>query len=111
MIILQRLWLILLAPVLMGAATGPRAWQSDNDYPTESLKAGEQGTVAFRLDIDAEGKASNCVVVLSSGYPRLDKATCDVMIRRARFTPATDATGVPGKGIFSSKVKWVIPGR
>ena len=79
------------------------------DYPAESLRAGEQGTVFFRLDVDIDGKPSNCVIVTSSGYPRLDNATCAIMLKRARFKPGTDAKGAPVKASFSSKMNWKIP--
>jgi protein TonB len=105
------LCVICLSCGLLASSTCAQAGRQDNDYPTESLKAGEQGTVEFQVDVGVDGRASNCVVLTSSGFPRLDKATCDVVIRRARFKPATDRDGGPAKRVFKSKMNWVIPNR
>ncbi len=80
-----------------------------NDYPTESLKAGEQGTVWYKVDVTETGVPENCVIVVSSGYPRLDKATCDLVLRRARFKPARSPDGTAIRSSFSNKINWTIP--
>src|SRR5689334_1173029 len=43
-------------------------------YPKESLSLKEEGTVGLRVLLTAEGKASDAVVVKSSGSTRLDNA-------------------------------------
>jgi protein TonB len=97
------------AEVLLFNSAHAQSGVPDNDYPTESLKAGEQGTVEFKVDVNADGRAENCVILKSSGFPRLDKATCDVVVRRARFKPASDGNGAPIRGTWSNKMNWVIP--
>jgi protein TonB len=80
-------------------------------YPPESLKAGEQGTVDFRVDVSETGIPENCVILKTSGYPRLDQATCDLILKTARFKPALDLDGKPTRATFTSKTKWVIPAK
>lgn len=89
-----------------GAIAG---WVSTDDYPTRDLRAGHTGTVRFRLAIDANGRVSDCTIVKSSGYTGLDDATCRNVSRRARFEPATDASGSQVAGSYAGTIRWVIP--
>src|SRR5688572_16759769 len=66
---------------------------SAGDYPQDALRAGEHGQVRFTLDVDAAGLPTNCTITTSSGFPRLDAQTCELLKLRARFTPARDPDG------------------
>jgi periplasmic protein TonB len=57
------------------------------DYPRESRRRGEQGTVVLDVGVGPDGHVESVVLVSSSGYPRLDEAAA-VAIREAEFTPA-----------------------
>ena len=83
---------------------------SVSDYPAEALRKGEQGTVGFRLVVGADGKVSDCAVISSSGSETLDRATCRLMREKARFRPATDASGNPKTDTFESQVRWRLYG-
>jgi len=87
----------------------PGDWISDNDYPTTALRSNTSGVVRFALTIDATGTPSGCEITATSNDAELDQATCDLLLKRARFKPATDATGKPARGRFSSSVRWQIP--
>ncbi len=87
----------------------PGEWASDNDYPTRALQLGQEGVTGFRLTVGTDGKVTNCEITKPSGSPELDKTTCDLMRRRARFTPATDGDGNPTTGSYPSSVRWQIP--
>ena len=78
-------------------------------YPPESLKAGEQGTAAFEVDVDATGKVTACRITRSSGFPRLDAATCALMSTQAHFTPKHDRHGNPIAGRYRNRIVWKIP--
>jgi TonB family protein len=82
---------------------------SNGDYPLSSVKAGEEGTVRFRLDIGPDGRVTNCQVSGSSGSTTLDSTTCRLMRSRARFTPARDRNGTPTGDVVSSVIIWRIP--
>jgi TonB family protein len=81
---------------------------SDEDYPAEALAKEEQGTVAFRLDVGRDGKPSRCTVLSSSGSASLDSTSCRIMMERARFDPARDASGKPVEDQVTSRITWKI---
>ena len=82
---------------------------SSADYPVAALRAEQQGTVEFRLDVSAEGRVTGCTITSSSGSSALDSATCSLLVRRARFTPALDRQGRPTTGTVESRIRWAIP--
>jgi protein TonB len=87
----------------------PGDWASDNDYPTRALQLGQEGVTGFHLSLGSDGKVTNCEITKSSGSAELDKTTCDLMRRRARFNPAMDSDGNPTSGSYTSSVRWQIP--
>lgn len=82
---------------------------SSEDYPPAAQRNGDQGTTAVRLTIGSDGRVSDCSVTASSGSSSLDSATCSIIRRRARFTPAKDQGGAPTSGSYSQRIKWVLP--
>jgi protein TonB len=81
---------------------------SANDYPIEALRSDHQGTVGFTLTIAKDGRVKKCRVTKSSGFRELDRATCNIMRERARFTPALDADGNPVEDTYSSVLTWAL---
>lgn len=94
------------APVPLG---DPAAWLVAADYPARALREGRQGPVGATLAIGADGRVTGCTIAASSGSPDLDAATCLMVARRARFTPATDAQGAPASGSWTGTFTWSIP--
>lgn len=82
---------------------------SQEDYPASALRAGEQGTVRFRVSVDPSGRVSDCTVLTSSGSSALDSTTCRLLRSRARFTPATDKSGKAIPDSVESSVTWSLP--
>jgi TonB family protein len=58
---------------------------SDDDYPSASRAASEQGLVIASYVVGVDGRVSQCEIVQSSGFKRLDDATCSIIQRRFRF--------------------------
>ena len=87
----------------------PGNWATTNDYPTRALREEREGVTGFRVSVGTDGRATSCDVTSSSGSSDLDQATCANVLRRARFTPASDSEGNPTTGSYSSRVRWVIP--
>jgi protein TonB len=87
----------------------PGGWATPNDYPARDLREGNQGVTQFKLSIGADGKVQSCPVTSSSGFPGLDKATCDNVSRRARFEPGIDGSGNRITGTYSNRIRWEIP--
>ena len=84
-------------------------WVTTNDYPTSDLRQEHEGSVRYRLTIDAGGKVSDCAVVASSGFTGLDQATCAQLTRRGQFDPATDDSGGRVASSYSGTVTWRLP--
>ena len=80
-------------------------FNSDN-YPFWALQNWDEGTVRFRIEVDASGATTACRIVQPSGVPTLDQPTCDLLLAKARFSPATDRRGRPVGGSYSRVVKW-----
>lgn len=108
-------WLLLAA--MAAGATAAAAQAPDRqaeanaaftEYPKASLANNEQGTVHYRVKIDRRGVPSECEVTQSSGYERLDLATCDLLMSRARFTPSRDSRGRAGRSTYDGRVIWRI---
>ncbi|MDQ4419656.1 energy transducer TonB [Sphingobium sp. DEHP117] len=87
----------------------PGSWFSSDDYPAVALRMGVSGLVNFRLYIDPAGKVSHCQIVTSSNFEILDNAVCDLVQRRAQFSPAHDAKGRPVADVWSSRFFWKLP--
>ncbi len=81
-----------------------------DDYPAASLRNNEQGRVSFILDIDPNGRVTNCVVTESSGSARLDMTTCRIMRSRPRYTPARNARGQAVADRDRGAVRWQLEG-
>lgn len=78
-------------------------------YPRASLKAGEEGIVGFQVTLNKDDKLHSCVVTQSSGYPRLDTATCDMLVATAHFKRAEGEIGRRGPTIHDGTVAWKLP--
>jgi len=87
----------------------PGSWVMTADYPTDSLRANEQGSTGFTVTVDTQGRVKDCRISASSGSSRLDETTCRLVTQRARFTPATDSKDNPIEGTYSNRVRWVLP--
>jgi protein TonB len=64
-----------------------------DDYPAAAQSAGVEGSVQATLSIGPDGRVTGCNIVRSSGNNSLDSATCNILRRRAKFTPARDSSG------------------
>ncbi|MEQ7873086.1 energy transducer TonB [Sphingomonas sp. ASV193] len=82
---------------------------TDSDYPPAAQDAQQQGTTRFSLTVGPDGRVSDCQVTGSSGSSSLDQATCNILRRRARFTPAMNTAGQAVSGSASGAIKWVLP--
>jgi len=69
-------------------------------YPIAALRAGEQGTVTLRVQVDADGKPAAVSIERSSGSRVLDNAARQQVLRHWRFVPAqVDGRAVPAVGL------------
>ncbi|MES2146251.1 MAG: energy transducer TonB [Pseudomonadota bacterium] len=84
---------------------------SDEDYPASAQAAGAEGTAQASLTIGADGRVSGCNITRSTGNGALDAATCSILRRRAKFSPAIDSNGKPTSDTVSTPpITWRLEG-
>ncbi len=97
------------APVGAVPKGNPGRWVTNDDYRSRWIMEEMAGTARFTLAIDASGRVTGCTITRSTGHAPLDKATCDLVGKRARFEAALDGAGKPVAGSYSGAVTWRIP--
>jgi TonB family protein len=66
-----------------------------NDYPVESIRRREQGTISLKFVIGIDGTVGECEIVETSGPERLDEAAC-LLVSHWLYRPTTaDGRPVP----------------
>lgn len=98
---------VALAPPSAATPKGRGNAFSDDDFPDASRRAEEAGVTRVSYTVDVDGKVSACNVTQSSGFPRLDDATCKIIMRRFRFNPAT-RDGKPVQETKAQPVRWQL---
>ena len=68
-------------------------FDGDSDYPASAVASGAEGTVRTVLTIGPDGRVTGCSITKGSGNSALDSTTCNILRRRAKFTPARDSNG------------------
>lgn len=68
------------APTTPRFIAHPECALTKPDYPPQSLRMGEHGTVLVELETDAAGQVVAARVVAGSGYPRLDAAAREAVL-------------------------------
>jgi TonB family protein len=113
--------LLVLAPSLASAVTlsapstppSPRSSRNaeflQKNYPPVALARGEQGRVAFEITVEPDGFLSSCVITKSSGFPNLDRETCDFLVKYARPNPARSAEGRAVQVTQQGHIDWKLP--
>lgn len=100
-------------PPAINKAAGPKGdpaqWITTDDYPPSSIRAEEEGTTGIKWTINTQGRVENCTVTQSSGHPALDRAACQALTRRGRYSPALDQAGNPIASTQSRRVVWRLP--
>lgn len=80
-----------------------------SDYPAAALRHAAQGRVIVRIAVSADGRATECAPVATSGNAPIDTTTCRVILSRARFRPGLDAAGQPVATRIIWPVIWRLP--
>lgn len=75
-------------------------------YPLESLRNEDQGTVLVAYLIDVDGAVMDSKVVKSSGYPRLDKVAL-LGLSKCKFKPGRE-NGAPVRAWVEMSYVWKI---
>ncbi|MES2120162.1 MAG: energy transducer TonB [Pseudomonadota bacterium] len=84
---------------------------SGDDYPASAQSAGAEGTAQAQLSIGPDGRVTGCNLIRSTGNTALDSATCNILRRRAKFTPARDSNGqATSDTITTPPITWRLEG-
>jgi protein TonB len=82
---------------------------STDDYPASAQASGAEGTVQASITIGTDGRVVGCNITRSSGNSALDSATCNIIRRRAKFTPARDSNGnATTDTIATPPIRWQL---
>ncbi|NUQ17247.1 MAG: energy transducer TonB [Sphingomonas sp.] len=93
------------------AAGDVRSLFSADDYPASAQAAGAEGTAQAELTIGPDGRVASCNLIRSTGNGALDSATCNILRRRAKFTPARDSNGNPTSDTYTTPpIRWQLQG-
>lgn len=105
------LWIALAAAAQLSAPvpTNLGKWFSYEDVPSYLLEK-ESGLwlVGVRINVASDGTVQNCAAEKSSGVADLDKLTCAIVLRRAKFSPARSIDGSVSSGVYRDSVQWSV---
>jgi protein TonB len=73
---------------------------------SDNRRGAFQGTVSVRFTVGANGRPTGCTPTASSGNPRLDAYTCELVQRRLQFDPAVTAQGQPVASEMRATYTW-----
>lgn len=65
------------------------------DYREISAMGSPRGDAELSMLVNPAGRVERCRASRSSGSPAVDNALCQIMMARARFTPARESDGTP----------------
>lgn len=87
----------------------PGGWVTTSDYPYSALVTGISASVHVRMMIGVDGKLTDCKVQDVHPAPVLGDHTCALLMKRARFHPAHNATGAAVPSFVTTNVYWFMP--
>lgn len=78
------------------------------DYPAPDggRQARRGNEVTVKVTVGTDGRASNCSIYRASRDAEADRITCQLVVERLRFKPATDRNGNPVAASFYWKQVW-----
>jgi len=82
---------------------------SANDYPADAIRGRMQGGVDYETDVSVNGVALACRVVGSSGAETLDRRTCQLVMARDIYIPASDGQGGRRAATYNGRLTWRLP--
>ena len=100
--------ILYLASQLSAPTPTPLHWIRNDDYPRQYIEAGRSFEIDIRATVRPDGTIQDCSVEKSSGDQAFDKFNCVLLIKRAKFKPATDVHGQPAFGVFRTRTKWML---
>ena len=103
--------LLIAGAVVAATPVTPLPWFEFRDYPMKAFEKKQEGLTRFQLLIAPDGQIADCAITQSSGFEELDKTTCFLVQKRAKFTPARGPDGQAVYGVYRSQAVWALPER
>ena len=100
------------APTSASLIQGPTpvnwtSWPSQSGMSPDLLERGTNAwTIRTRLTVRPDGTVQSCEVESGTDNKTLDKFTCGMFERRAKFRPAVWSNGSPSYGVFRFAFEW-----
>lgn len=85
------------------------SWLRLDEYPERSLRAGENVTIRYRLNVDSSGNTTHCEILGGATSPEVASFACERLKQRAKFKPAVDSAGNPAASYYIGSTTWMIP--
>jgi hypothetical protein len=105
---LVMLWFMISAQLSAVVPHHPDRWFSHQDVPSYLVKQDEVYLqLPARVTVRPDGKLQDCAIEVPSGIADLDKYTCQIFKRRARFGPAR-IDNVPSYGVYRTVIRWIV---
>ena len=86
--------------------SNPGRWLDESSYKKVLGTLDLVSDVRFQIMVDAEGNATSCRVPLGSTETLDGEELCRLLMKKARFEPALDASGTPIASYWSSMVRF-----
>ncbi|MGZ3172148.1 MAG: energy transducer TonB [Croceibacterium sp.] len=106
--------LLIVLAALASVATRPEPqgnqaqWIEVSDIPESEWT--HATFTSYDLTLDKTGRLIRCEITQPSASKIMDDVVCASLMRRARYRPALDASGVPVPSIVRDHVRWVPDG-
>lgn len=97
--------LLILAQMAAPQPYGSRPIFTANDFPQSLANKGRPAGVLTRITVDSSGKTIRCEIEIPSIDRKANDLTCDIIMKRATFTPARLADGTASMSVLRLPVK------
>ena len=110
----RMLWIAIASQLSAPVPKNLNSWFDYRDVP-ESVMRGGSGAwrAGVRVYVAPDGNINSCEVETSSKVAVLDRLSCGLVQRRAKFESAHWKDGTPAYGVYRTSVSWSVdePGR
>ncbi len=96
-------------PVAAKPSNNAGLWVTNDDYRDSWVNRGFEGMASFSVTVGTNGRVIDCEITASTGHRALDRATCQLVKRRARFEPALNSNGEKVTDTYSKSILWQLP--
>lgn len=86
----------------------PNTWFTSKEHSKTALAVANRGSISYAIDVAPDGAAIRCE---PQGTTDLDRKVCEIIMKSARFLPATDDQGKPAFAVHEGMSSFLMPGK